>query len=161
MAPSEVYAKCLGFRSIAARCLYLEGLRRRRIPIFGEAGHRRRSSSGTLVSPRSCPTAGAVAGSGHLELLGDDDWSARLVTVKTVNASEFKAKCLAILDEVAATGEHVTILKHGEPVAPLFPPVPRAGRYPQRELAGTIEFLGDVVAPAVESDEWEALADRS
>jgi len=89
------------------------------------------------------------------------DWSDRLVTVKTINASEFKAKCLAILDEVAASGEQVTILKHGQPVARLVPPLAITGRYPQRELAGTVEFLGDVIAPAVDADEWEALADRS
>ena len=81
--------------------------------------------------------------------------------MKTINASEFKAKCLAILDEVAASGEQVTILKHGQPVARLVPPLAITGRYPQRELAGTVEFLGDVIAPAVEADEWEALADRS
>jgi PHD/YefM family antitoxin component YafN of YafNO toxin-antitoxin module len=39
--------------------------------------------------------------------------------MRTINASEFKAKCLAILDEVAATGEMVTILKHGEHLPPL------------------------------------------
>jgi len=80
--------------------------------------------------------------------------------MKTVNASEFKAKCLAILDEVAATGEHVTILKHGQPVARLVPPVASLGRYPQKELTGTVEFLGDVVAPVIEPEEWEALSDR-
>ena len=60
--------------------------------------------------------------------------------MKTVNASEFKAKCLAILDEVAATGEHFVILKHGEPVARLLPPVPTSGRYPQKELSGPSSF---------------------
>jgi prevent-host-death family protein len=42
----------------------------------------------------------------------------------TINASEFKAKCLAILDEVADTGEAVMILKRGRPVAQLVPPPP-------------------------------------
>jgi len=37
--------------------------------------------------------------------------------MKTVIASEFKAKCLKIMDEVAATGEPVVITKHGVPVA--------------------------------------------
>ena len=78
--------------------------------------------------------------------------------MKTINASEFKAKCLAILDEVAATGELVTILKHGKPVARLLPPAPASGRYPQHELAGTVDFIGDVVEPAVDAEEWEALA---
>ena len=36
-------------------------------------------------------------------------WSYRLVIMKTINASEFKAKCLAILDEVAETGEVLTM----------------------------------------------------
>lgn len=77
--------------------------------------------------------------------------------MKTISASEFKAKCLAILDEVAAGGEVVTILKHGKPVARLVPPAPSGGRYPQHELAGTITFLGDVMEPPLALDEWEAL----
>lgn len=36
---------------------------------------------------------------------------------RTVSASEFKAKCLAMLDEVAATGEEIVITKHGRAVA--------------------------------------------
>lgn len=76
--------------------------------------------------------------------------------MKTINASEFKAKCLAILDEVAETGEVLTILKHGEPVAQLVPPAPRASGAPQETLAGTVEFLGDVIEPALEPEVWEA-----
>lgn len=76
--------------------------------------------------------------------------------MKTMNASEFKAKCLAILDEVAETGEGLTILKHGKPVAQLLPPTARAGGYPQQTLRGTLEILGDVVSPALEPTAWEA-----
>jgi prevent-host-death family protein len=36
---------------------------------------------------------------------------------RTISASEFKATCLAILDEVAATGEKIVITKHGRAVA--------------------------------------------
>jgi prevent-host-death family protein len=42
--------------------------------------------------------------------------------MRSIRASEFKAKCLAILDEVERTGEPVTILKRGRPVARLLPP---------------------------------------
>lgn len=42
-----------------------------------------------------------------------------VMTVRTVSASEFKAKCLAMLDEVAATGEEVVITKRGRAVAHL------------------------------------------
>ena len=76
--------------------------------------------------------------------------------MRTINASEFKAKCLAILDEVSETGETLTILKHGKPVAQLVPPLPRAVGYPQTGLQGMMEILGDIVEPAVEADDWDA-----
>ncbi|KAF0249992.1 MAG: hypothetical protein FD167_608 [bacterium] len=45
--------------------------------------------------------------------------------MKVINASEFKAKCLAIFDEIAKTGETITILKHGKPIAQISPAVQR------------------------------------
>ena len=38
-----------------------------------------------------------------------------------MKASEFKAKCLAVLDEVRDSGREVTITKRGRPVAKLVP----------------------------------------
>ena len=76
--------------------------------------------------------------------------------MKTMNASEFKAKCLAILDAVESTGEPVLILKRGRPVAQLVSPVPREEGAPQDRLKGTVRILGDIVSPAVPADEWEA-----
>ncbi len=34
--------------------------------------------------------------------------------METIDASDFKARCLAILDRVQATGERVVILKRGQ-----------------------------------------------
>lgn len=77
--------------------------------------------------------------------------------MRSIRATEFKAKCLAILDEVERTGEPVMILKRGRPVARLLPPVPEEGhRYPQHALRGTVEFLGDVIEPALPAEVWEA-----
>ncbi len=76
--------------------------------------------------------------------------------MKTMNASEFKAKCLAILDEVSQTGEPLTILKRGKPVARLVPPGPQAPGYPQHQLRGMMEILGDIVETAVDPDDWES-----
>jgi prevent-host-death family protein len=73
-----------------------------------------------------------------------------------ISASEFKARCLAILDEVARSGEKVVITKRGRPVAELVPPTMAEGEFPQDALVGTVEVLGDVIAPAVEPGEWEA-----
>ena len=38
-----------------------------------------------------------------------------------IKASEFKAKCLSLMDEVADTGEPLVITKNGKPVATLVP----------------------------------------
>jgi prevent-host-death family protein len=76
--------------------------------------------------------------------------------MSTISASKFKAQCLAILDEVATTGETVTILKHGKPVAQLVPPTPSTSRYPQQELFGTVVILGDVIEPVLPPDAWDA-----
>lgn len=40
-----------------------------------------------------------------------------VMSTRTVSASQFKAKCLGMLDEVAATGEEIVITKRGRPVA--------------------------------------------
>ncbi len=75
--------------------------------------------------------------------------------MKTMNASEFKAKCLFLLDEVARTGEGMTVLKRGKPVAQVLPAVPRDKGYPQATLKGTVKILGDVIGPVLPADNWE------
>ena len=75
--------------------------------------------------------------------------------MRIIAASEFKAKCLAILDEVAKTGEPVTILKRGRPVAELISPVPRSEGYPQAALVGTVRIRGDVTEPVLPAETWE------
>lgn len=74
---------------------------------------------------------------------------------------EFKAHCLAILDEVDRTGDAVVISKRGCIVAELIRP--RHGKakgYPQDALRGTGRTLGDVIAPALPADVWEATTER-
>ena len=70
-----------------------------------------------------------------------------------INASDFKARCLAILDEVAERGLSLIILKRGKPVAELRPVSKKAGQYSQLELLGTVKILGDVVSPVLPSKE--------
>jgi prevent-host-death family protein len=76
--------------------------------------------------------------------------------MKTMKASEFKAKCLAVMDEVAADGEPVVITKNGKPVAELRPHT--GGRVPSPFglHKGKIEILGDMMEP-IDVDEWEVL----
>jgi len=77
--------------------------------------------------------------------------------METINASDFKARCLAILDRVHATGERVVILKHGRPVAELSPASRTEAEYPQLELRGTVTVKGDIVAPAIPAEHWDSL----
>ena len=71
-----------------------------------------------------------------------------------IKASEFKAKCLSLMDDVAQTGEPLVITKNGEPVATLVPYGEKrptvAGLH-----AGAIRILGDIVSPLDEP--WEAV----
>ena len=76
--------------------------------------------------------------------------------MQSINASEFKAKCLALLDQVNATREAITILKRGRPVAQLTPPLLPEQGYPQDELRGSVQVLGDIVSPVLPAATWEA-----
>ena len=41
--------------------------------------------------------------------------------VRTIKASEFKARCLSLMDEVADSGAEYVITKNGRPVSRLVP----------------------------------------
>ena len=74
-----------------------------------------------------------------------------------INASDFKARCLAILDDVNETGERVVILKRGPPVAELSRVAGDGEVCPQAELEGTVVTVGDVVGPVLPEEHWENL----
>ena len=72
---------------------------------------------------------------------------------KTIKASEFKAKCLKIMDQVAKSGESVTITKNGKPVSQLVPVTERPKSL-FGALKDTIEIHGDIISPIDVT--WEA-----
>ena len=74
----------------------------------------------------------------------------------SINASEFKARCLALLDQVNSTREPITILKRGHPVAQLTPPLLPERGFPQDELRGSVQVLGDIESPVLPASAWEA-----
>lgn len=73
--------------------------------------------------------------------------------MKTVKASEFKATCLKLMDEVARSGEEIVITKNGVAVSKLVP-------YRQKPTSlfglhkGEVVITGDIVSP-IDVD-WEA-----
>ncbi|MBV8686209.1 MAG: type II toxin-antitoxin system prevent-host-death family antitoxin [Alphaproteobacteria bacterium] len=77
---------------------------------------------------------------------------------KMIGAAEFKAKCLAILDEVQRTGEPVTITKRGKPVAEVKAVVPAERPSLIGFMKGKLKILGDIETPLDPDweEEWEA-----
>ena len=73
---------------------------------------------------------------------------------RIVKASEFKAKCLALIDEVASTGVAIVVTKNGKPLAKLVP-----HRTPTRSplgiWKGKVTIKGDIISPI--DVEWDAL----
>lgn len=76
---------------------------------------------------------------------------------KMIGAAEFKAKCLAILDEVQATGESITITKRGKPVATVSPSAPRQSE-PRAPIFGAMKGTGMIIGDLDEplDPDWEA-----
>jgi prevent-host-death family protein len=74
----------------------------------------------------------------------------------TIQASEFKAKCLALMDRVARTGETIVVTKNGKPVAELRPHRPPRIESPFGLHAGESVILGDLMEPP-DAGMWKAL----
>ena len=73
---------------------------------------------------------------------------------RIIKASEFKAKCLALVDEVERTGQSVVITKKGKPVAELVRHKPKQ-RNALGILKGRVLVTGDIISPI--DMEWDAL----
>jgi prevent-host-death family protein len=73
--------------------------------------------------------------------------------MQTIKASEFKAKCLQLMNEVAESGDIIIITKNGQPVAQLTSvtsrPASLAGCH-----KGKIGIVGDIIAPL--NEPWDA-----
>ena len=60
------------------------------------------------------------------QLLINDHGNVTMVmsqVLREISATQFKARCLRLLDEVAESGETLVITKHGRPVARVEPPL--------------------------------------
>lgn len=80
--------------------------------------------------------------------------------MQEVAISEFKAKCLALLEQVRATKKPIRITRFGKPVAEVVPPDVEIDREKWiGSMKGTMRIAGDIVSPANDEDEWEVLRD--
>jgi len=76
--------------------------------------------------------------------------------LKHIPAGEFKSRCLAVMDEVQATGESVLVTKHGKPVVKLVP-AKGTDDYIFGYMAGKAKIVGDIVSPVTPLDDWDSL----
>ncbi len=79
--------------------------------------------------------------------------------MKEVAISEFKAKCLALLEQVRRTRQPIRITRHGKPVAEVIPPTAVVDRASWIGSMKDSKIIGDIISPADDEDEWEALRD--
>ncbi len=74
--------------------------------------------------------------------------------MRTMAASEFKARCLRVMEEVRTRRESVLITKKGRPVARIVP-----AEKPREDifgcLKGIVQITGDIEAPVVPASDWE------
>jgi prevent-host-death family protein len=77
--------------------------------------------------------------------------------MSNIPATEFKAKCLELMDRVAERHETYVITKRGKPVAKLAPldPEPVAGIFGWLRAKGSI--AGDILSPVLPTGAWESL----
>jgi len=72
---------------------------------------------------------------------------------RSVPATEFKTRCLALLEEVRETRQPLLVTRHGKPVVEITPYLPKnAARV--NPLKGSIVFQGDLISPL--EDKWDS-----
>lgn len=86
--------------------------------------------------------------------------------MRTMAAGEFKAKCLAVMDEVQATGETIVVTKRGKPVARIAPLEEKAMQESPEAIFGCLKHMFKVetdfdslVDPIIPIEEWDHLKD--
>ena len=75
--------------------------------------------------------------------------------MKTVAITKFKAQCLALLDQVAKSGQPLVVTKRGKPLARIVPTVGDEA-WVQDSLRGSVTIVGDIMGPVVPRSRWNA-----
>ena len=84
--------------------------------------------------------------------------------MRTMAAGQFKAKCLAVMDEVQATGETVMVTKRGKPVVRIAPIEESGEKESPEAIFGCLRHMfkegsdfDSLVGPIVPIEEWNHL----
>jgi prevent-host-death family protein len=77
------------------------------------------------------------------------------MSMKTIAAAEFKARCLALMEDVQSTRQPLLITKRGKPVAKLVPADNGKDDF-IGSLKGVFRIVGDIESPAVPPEDWKS-----
>ena len=78
--------------------------------------------------------------------------------MEEIAVSHFKATCLSVLENVRKTRKPVRITRFGKPLADVVPATVAPGSANWLGcMAGTGRINGDIVSPASDESDWEAL----
>lgn len=75
---------------------------------------------------------------------------------QSVSVTEFKAKCIGLLNQIAEEGGTVTVTKRGKPLATVARAKQKPFRSSEGILAGKVKIVGDIVN-ADTADLWEVV----
>jgi prevent-host-death family protein len=79
-------------------------------------------------------------------------------SIREIAISEFKAKCLALIEEVDKTKVSLLVTRRGRPIAEVIPTTPNMEeRTWLGSMSDSMEITGDLVSPVIEIQEIEAL----
>jgi prevent-host-death family protein len=81
------------------------------------------------------------------------------MVMSDIPISEFKAKCLGLIEQVQKTRQPLRITRHGRPVAEVIPVGPDRSRKFVGDMVGTAKIVGDIVSPVIELKDIEAYRD--
>jgi prevent-host-death family protein len=76
--------------------------------------------------------------------------------MKQMRASAFKARCLAVMNDIQATGEPVIVTKRGKPVVKVVP-VKSEKDDIFGCMADEVEIIGDIESPVVPLKAWKIM----
>jgi prevent-host-death family protein len=78
--------------------------------------------------------------------------------MEEIAASKFKVSCLSVIERVRKTRKPIRVTRYGKPVAEIVPlSAPKRSKSRLGTMAGTILYMGDVISPVWDLDEYDAL----
>ena len=75
--------------------------------------------------------------------------------MRDIPISEFKAKCVRLIEQVHKTGQPLRITRNGRPLAEVIPAGPASKGKFLGDMIGTAEIVGDIVSPVIDVENIE------